>query len=192
MSTDTRRRLTAEDRRRQLIGVGLRLLTTTPVHELSVDDVAAEVGISRSLLFHYFPTKTDYFRAVVRAAGDRFVAACSPDPALPREQQLAATVDGLIDFVERRRENYLAFVLGAAADPVLQEGTDEVRDKLVAAIMAALELPESALAGLQVRGWLAYAQELVVRWATHHEVSREELRDLLVDGLHKLLGPRRG
>ena len=67
----SRVRMTPEDRRRQLVGIGLRKFVERPVQELSLDEVAAEAGVSRGLLFHYFPTKTDYHRAVVEAARRR-------------------------------------------------------------------------------------------------------------------------
>ena len=189
--TSGRPRLSAEDRRRQLIGAGLRLLIATPIHQLSVDDVAAEVGISRSLLFHYFPTKGDYYRAVVQAAGGRFVASCTPAPDVPAGRRLAAVVDGLIDFIDRRREPYLAFVRGAAADPVLLEATDRIREQLVDLAAAALDRPITDVQRLQLRGWLAYAQELVVAWAGHPQLDRDSLRGLLIDGLHRLLDPEK-
>ncbi|MFC7613457.1 TetR/AcrR family transcriptional regulator [Actinokineospora soli] len=79
----TRTRRTAEDRRRQLVGIGLRMLTTRPIHDITVDDVAAEAGIARSLLFHYFPTKQDFYVEVVRAAGRRMLRATRVDPDTP-------------------------------------------------------------------------------------------------------------
>lgn len=54
--TQTRVRLKPEERRTQLINIGLRLLVDRPIHEMSIDEVAAEAGISRGLLFHYFPS----------------------------------------------------------------------------------------------------------------------------------------
>ena len=69
VSAPVRRRLSASDRRRQLVGIGLAKIVETPIQDLSLDDVAAEAGISRGLLFHYFPTKTDFYRECVAAAG---------------------------------------------------------------------------------------------------------------------------
>ena len=58
VSAPVRRRLSASDRRRQLVSIGLAKIVETPIQDLSLDDVAAEAGISRGLLFHYFPTGT--------------------------------------------------------------------------------------------------------------------------------------
>ena len=67
-----RLRRSAGDRRAQLVRIGLELLPTTPVQELTIDEVARRAGISRSLLFHYFATKRDFHVAVVQAAADEF------------------------------------------------------------------------------------------------------------------------
>ena len=74
-----RLRRTADDRRAQLVQIGLELLPTTPVQELTIDEVARRAGISRSLLFHYFATKREYYTAVTRAAADLLLRA----PAAP-------------------------------------------------------------------------------------------------------------
>ena len=74
-----RARMTPDERRRQLLGIGLRKFVDRPVQELSLDEVAAEAGVSRGLLFHYFPTKTAYHQAVVAAAGRRFLRNARPD-----------------------------------------------------------------------------------------------------------------
>ena len=68
------------DRRAQLVQIGLELLPTTPVQELTIDEVARRAGISRSLLFHYFDTKRDYYTAVTRAAADLLGSTSSPVP----------------------------------------------------------------------------------------------------------------
>src|SRR5436190_21614973 len=90
----TRTRLSQDERRRQLLGIGLRMLVEKPIQDLSLDAVAAEAGISRGLLFHYFPTKTDYYDAVVGAALRRVLRNISPDPT-------AGPDSALRQFVER-------------------------------------------------------------------------------------------
>jgi AcrR family transcriptional regulator len=113
MLNSVRQRLTAEDRRKQLVGIGLMMLRTQPIHELSIDAVAAQAGISRGLLFHYFPTKRDFYLAVVSAAGRRLLRVTKPDPSLPAEHQLRQMLLAFVEFVTRRRDSYISFVRGA-------------------------------------------------------------------------------
>ncbi|MEO6792096.1 MAG: TetR/AcrR family transcriptional regulator, partial [Ornithinibacter sp.] len=115
-------RMTPEQRRRQLVGIGLRKFVERPVQELSLDEVAIEAGVSRGLLFHYFPTKTDYHRAVVEAARRRVGRTVSPEPGAVGEVAVRQVVERFLDQVARRRETYVALVLGQA--PIAQATGD--------------------------------------------------------------------
>ena len=63
-----RARLNEAERRAQLLALGRRLFTERPYDALSIDDIAAEAGISKGLLYHYFPSKRDFYVAVVDEA----------------------------------------------------------------------------------------------------------------------------
>ncbi|MEE1943181.1 TetR/AcrR family transcriptional regulator [Streptomyces sp. TRM 70361] len=193
MSADSVRprvRLSAADRRGQLIGIGLRLLVTRPIHELSVDEVAAEAGISRGLLFHYFPTKRDYYVAVVRAAGQRLLRDARLPPEGSPKERVRAVVAGFTGFVRRRRANYVALVrAGAGGDEKVLEVFEHLRATLAERVLAALGEPEPVpLVRLAVRGWVAMAEEMAIE-ADGGSVTADELVDFLVDGLDRLLAP---
>src|SRR6187200_3241414 len=103
MGATARVRMTPDDRRRQLVGIGLRKFVERPVQELSLDEVAAEAGVSRGLLFHYFPNKTDYHRAVVEAARRRVGRNVSPETGVVGEAAVRQVVERFLDQVARRR-----------------------------------------------------------------------------------------
>ena len=131
-----RQRLPAEDRRRQLVGIGLMMLRNRPIHELSIDAVAEEAGISRGLLFHYFPTKRDFYIAVISAAGRRLLRVTKPDPTLPPDEQLRQMLLAFVAFVSRRRDSYISFVRGAAGgDNYVVEVYSETRAGLTARVL---------------------------------------------------------
>src|SRR5438067_13834090 len=95
-----RLRRTAGDRRAQLVQIGLELLPTTPVQELTIDEVARRAGISPSLLSHYFATKRDYYTAVTRAAADLLSEHLVPPAGTPPEQQVTGMLDRYVGRVE--------------------------------------------------------------------------------------------
>lgn len=162
VAQSTRQRLTADDRRRQLVGIGLRMLTTVPIHQLSIDAVATEAGISRGLLFHYFPTKRDFYIAVMRAAGRRLLRQTRPDPALEPADQLRQLLTAYVAFVERRRDAYISWVRGAAGgDTFVVEVYDETRAELTARVVALVEGADSFV----VHAWWAYVEDLTIEWA---------------------------
>ena len=77
------RRLDVDERRAQLIALGERLFTTATYSELSMARIAREAGISKALLYHYFPSKQAYFEATLQAAAEELMARTEPDAALP-------------------------------------------------------------------------------------------------------------
>src|SRR5690349_12585687 len=138
-----RKRLSAADRRRQLVAIGLAKIVETPIQDLSLDDVAAEAGISRGLLFHYFPTKTDFYLACIAAAGRRILRTTAPDADLPADHQVEMTTRLMVEQIERRRAFYLALVHGhGVADPRVSEVMESVRDGSTERVMVALDVPE--------------------------------------------------
>lgn len=186
--TPARARLKPEERRAQLIGIGLRLLTTRPIHEMSIDEVAAVAGISRGLLFHYFPTKRDYYVAVVRAGGDRLLLhARAPDEGAPGER-VRGIVDGFVSFVRRRKDNYVAVVRAAAGgDERVLEVFEDNRRVLTDRVLDAAGVHDpTPLHRLAVRGWLAMAEEMAIG-AGDEVVTTAGLVDLLVSALDQVM-----
>ena len=182
-----RARRSADERRAQLVQIGLELLPTTPVQELTIDEVARRAGISRSLLFHYFASKREYYTAVTRAAADLLWAHLLPRPGTPPDQQLSGMLDRYVGWVETYRDTHLAFVRGAAGgDPWVSEVYEETRSRLVDAALAALELPSDARRRQLVLAWFAFTEDLVGQWTREPTMSREELLTLLRDVLTRL------
>jgi AcrR family transcriptional regulator len=182
-----RLRRSAGDRRAQLVQIGLELLPTTPVQELTIDEVARRAGISRSLLFHYFATKRDYYTAVTRAAADLLWEHLLPAPGTSPEEQVTGMLDRYVGWVETFRESHLAFVRGAAGgDPWVSEIYEETRGRLVAVALTALELPDDARRRQLVLAWFAFTEDLVGQWVLEPTMSRSELLDLLRDVLARL------
>ena len=68
-----RARLDVDARRRQLLALGTALFGSRPYDEVSIDEVARTAGISKGLLYHYFPTKRDFYVATVREAAAELV-----------------------------------------------------------------------------------------------------------------------
>ena len=74
MSQAAYRRLEVDERRAQLLEVGTELFSTHSFEELSMARIAREAGISKALLYHYFPSKQAYFEATLQAARQTFPA----------------------------------------------------------------------------------------------------------------------
>ena len=188
--TPVRRRLSADERRRQLVGIGLAKIVETPIQDLALDDIAAEAGISRGLLFHYFPTKTDFYLACIAAAGRRMLRTTAPDEGLAPEAQVESLTRKMIEQIERRRDFYLALVHGhGVADQRVTEVMDSVREGSTDRIVEAL-----GVAPRQrdvVRAWWAYTEDRALTWSAvptgERPVSLEQLVEECVAALPALL-----
>jgi AcrR family transcriptional regulator len=189
-------RLPADERRRQLVEIGWRLLQSRPIHEMALDEVAAEAGISRTLVFHYFPTKGDFYAAVVQSAGEHLLRPVLTPEGASAEERVRTLVEGFVRLVERNRSSYTALVRAAGGgDQRVVDLIGEIRDSLVPKWLAAAEWADdpdsggsteapgrSALARLIVRGWLVGMEETVLAWDPR-TVSREDLVDHLTRSL---------
>ena len=67
-------RLDVDERRRQLLDLGAELFTRHAYDELSMAKIAREAGISKALLYHYFPSKQAYFAATLEQAAAELAA----------------------------------------------------------------------------------------------------------------------
>ncbi|MDQ3405298.1 MAG: TetR/AcrR family transcriptional regulator [Actinomycetota bacterium] len=186
-------RRTAPERRKQLIGIGLRMLTARPIHQITIDDVAKDAGISRSLLFHYFPTKQDYYVEVVRAASRRLLRAARADPGAARGDQVRTIVEGYVTFIERRRTQYVGLFRTSGPDAWIQAIHDETQDALTSRVIEAMGgTARGEAAELAIRAWWAFTEELAIEWAAHGRQDRDALVSLAVSTLHHVVSTAEG
>jgi AcrR family transcriptional regulator len=174
------------------VDLGLEMLSTRSFDDLAIEDIATAAGISRGLLFHYFPSKRDYREAVVRAAAADLLAHVKPDPDLPPHEQLRSGVQAYVDYVCDNRGTYTSLLRGAAGgDPGLRRIFDETRATIAADIfdqfthIAGQEPPTRVR--LAVRGWVAYGEEVVLDWLAEPEPPADLDRAALVELLDRAL-----
>ncbi len=105
----TRRRLSTGERREQLLSVGARLFSESPYDDVWIEQVAEIAGVSRGLLYHYFPTKRDFFAAVVERESERMLRMTATVPGVPAREQLDANLDAFLAYVEEHAHGYRAF-----------------------------------------------------------------------------------
>src|SRR5579875_26252 len=68
-----RRRLSPDDRRSELLALGAEVFGQRPYDEVRIDEIAERAGVSRALMYHYFPDKRAFFAAVVKGQADRLI-----------------------------------------------------------------------------------------------------------------------
>ena len=192
MATGSRTRLDPEARRAQLVALGLEMLSTRSLDQLAIEDIAAAAGISRGLLFHYFPSKRDFHEAVVRAAAADLLRCTEPDRSLPYIEQLRSGVESFVDYVVENRDSYVSLLRGAAGGDInLQAIFDETRSAIAARVIDGLgaeTVPYQVR--LAVRGWVAFGEEVILGWLSEPDplLDRAGLVDMVHDALVALVG----
>jgi AcrR family transcriptional regulator len=180
MSEPSYRRLDVDERRQQLLERGAELFTSHPYDKLSMSKIAKEAGISKGLLYHYFPSKRAFFEATLGAWAERLRERTEPDPDLPPVEQLQGSLDGFLSMVE---ENAVAYrnLMQSATVPEIRDLIEEVRrltaERILDALYADGAPPKARIA---VSGWLWFMDGACLDWIEHRDVEREELRDLLL------------
>ena len=179
-------RLDVDERRRRLLDLGTDLFARFSYDELSMARIAREAGISKALMYHYFPSKQAYFAAALEEKAGELAHVTEPDPDLPPVEQLTSSLDAFLGWVEANREAYGKLVRSAAAIPEVREVIDRVRDTTSSRILDGLA-PDGPPPQLRaaVRAWLWFMDGAILDWVEHGDMSRDDVRGL---GLGTLLG----
>ncbi|MFF9197039.1 TetR/AcrR family transcriptional regulator [Streptomyces sp. NPDC014779] len=183
MTTGVRRRMGVEERKQQLIGVALELFSHRSPDEVSIDEIAAAAGISRPLVYHYFPGKQSLYEAALRRAADELAARFLEPPHGPLGARLLRVMGRFFDFVDDHGPGFAALMRGgpAVGSSTTNAMIDEVRQAAYEQILAHLEVTEpSARLELVVRSWVSLAESTALLWLDGRRVPRAELELQLV------------
>jgi AcrR family transcriptional regulator len=185
MATPAYRRLGVDERRRRLLELGAELFARHGYEELSMSRIAREAGISKALLYHYFPSKQAYFGATLEQAAAELAEVTQPDPDKSPVEQLSTSLDAFLGWVERHMGAYDKLIRSVGAVPEVRELVERVRDETAARILTGLapgREPEPALRAA-VRGWLWFIDGAVLDWIEHRDIERARLHGLLLGTL---------
>ena len=193
MPVTPRVRMSPARRREQLLDLGVTLLATRSLDELSNEILAEEAGISRGLLYHYFGNKHDFHEAVVRRAADDLIATTAPPAEGDPLERLLASVAAYVDYVEANYQGYLSLVKGAAGGNeairrIYEEARAALTDRVFREDAQGTIVPDTPAARLMVRGWSAMTEDMVLSWVREPDgVTREELLGALAASLPALV-----
>ena len=182
-SAGSRRRLDPDARRAQLVAAGLELAKVRPIDTVTAPEVARHAGVSKALVFHYFPTHRELQAAIARAGSNELIAMFeSTDDSLSYEGRLEAGLRGFMAYIEEQRHSYTSLARGAGADELMAEVFEDTRQAVVDIICEVLGLDEpSPKLRLVLRGWIAMCEEMTLDWLQTEAMTRDQLTGFLRD-----------
>jgi len=164
--------------------LGLRLFADVPYEELSIDAIARAAGVSKGLLYHYFPGKREYYVETVRLAAARLLADAELTAAGPPSPELLArALDTYLDFALRHAGAYTTLMRGGGlgADPEVAAIIESTRSALTDRLRLRLHLgDDDPHLRVFLRGWIGLVELTSLDWLDRPGLDRRELRDLWV------------
>jgi len=182
----TRTRLSREARQDQLLELGAELFADRSYEDVHIEELSEVAGVSRGLLYHYFPTKRAFFAAMVRRESTRMMELTAPDDSLPILDRLRQGIETYLDYCEGHKMGVKAIFHGAAsADPeiqaIIEDDMQRQQDRITAGVEPAGKPTE--LLQIAVRSWLHFMRNACHQWLDSTETSRDEVRDLCAQAL---------
>ncbi|MFE7209362.1 TetR/AcrR family transcriptional regulator [Streptomyces sp. NPDC001698] len=185
-SSPAYRRLSVEERRAQLLDAALSLFAHRAPEEVSLDDVAEAAGVSRPLVYRYFPGgKQQLYEAALRSAADE-LRHCFDEPQQgPLLPRLARALDRYLAFVDQHDAGFTALLQGGSVVETSRTTAivDGVRRAAAERILSHLEVTDPGpRLRMTVRMWITAVEAASLIWLDEDkQPPAEELRDWLVE-----------
>ncbi len=192
-ASSTRARLEPDERRRQILEAAQRLFSERHYGAVPLDEIAAEAGVARGLINHYFGTKRDLYVEVVR---EMVRVPPLPVPEYVQgkstRERVAEAIDGWLTMTSRNRGTWLDSVrsAGGLGDPEIAAVFEEAREDAAVRMVAILglgpieEVAPERLAMMRAYGGLAEAA--TVQWLDHGRLTRQQVHELLVESATRM------
>lgn len=183
--------MSTDGRREHLLNAGVELLKTRPYQEVSIEEIAREAGVSKGLLYHYFPTKRDFIVAALQRGSREMAKLLAPNPELAPIKRLDASLDAYLDFVEEHSAAFAAIFRASGADrevdAAIEAGRGAYIELLITSIVEWPDAPVSTertpLLEGAVQGWIHFCEGAVMRWLERGDINRHALRNMLRNAL---------
>src|ERR1700727_1800717 len=200
-----RRRLSPEDRRAELLALGAEVFGKRPYDEVRIDEIAERAGVSRALMYHYFPDKRAFFAAVVKDEAHRLYEPTNKEPiaGLTMFEEARMGVLAYMPYHEKNPESAWAAYVGLGrSDPVLLGVEDDAKNRQLELIMTRInegvvKVPGTKLEAdvdrdlrVIINGWIAFTFELCRQRIIDPTTRAERLGDAcahtLVDAINRM------
>ena len=170
--------MSPERRRDQLLDLGVELFATHPYDEVHIERVAELAGVSRGLLYHYFPGKREFFVAMLARENERLMQETAPDPTLAPVEQLENGIRAFVDHcLEHEHGVRAVFRSGVSSDPEIVSLVSVSSDEQVRRILAATGGDDDAapILVLALRSWIGQLRAACYEMLTDKRIDPDDV-----------------
>ncbi|MGF6880894.1 AcrR family transcriptional regulator [Nocardia sp. GAS34] len=165
--------------RAALLEAGRTAFSSDRYEEVSIVDLARSLGVAAGSISYHFGGKRGFYLAVLELVAEEFWGEMLSmrGPALER---LNRGVDRLLDHALAQPGSFEA-LLADTADAEVRQIRDRHRQRFAEAMVTEVAGTDaSAVLRAAVNGWLSFIDGIVVYWLHSRELSREQIRELIV------------
>jgi len=175
-------RLQVDERRRQLLEAGGALFAEHAFEEISMRQIAQAAGISKPLLYHYFPSKIELFKAAVAEQTAQLQRVIAPTGKGTPLEQLTRSLDAYLRWIEDNARAWSKVMQSAATLPEAGTFIESFRTQTLEQILLRLTGRRKARPVLRsaLKGWLGYVDAAILDWIQAGDLGRDQLRDLIL------------
>ena len=168
-----RSRMSAADRRRQILDVGLEVFARHGYHETSMSALAAEAGVTKPVLYQHFASKHDLFEELLAKTGERLMRAieASEVEETPRRRVEAGFRAYFRFFEERPAAFALLYGTSLTIDPDFRRDARRVRDTFAEYLTGLIRTVDHESALAMAAGINGLSEGMIRHWM-HEENPR--------------------
>ncbi|MFC3963535.1 TetR/AcrR family transcriptional regulator [Nocardia jiangsuensis] len=127
------KRLPRAVREQQMLDAAVEVFARKGFHDTSMDAIAAEAKISKPMLYLYYGSKDELFRACIQREGLRFIESVAPagNPQLTPHEQLRTALEGFLGFVDSNRKSWQVLYRQAIGQETFASEIENARERVI-------------------------------------------------------------
>ncbi|MFR9750470.1 TetR/AcrR family transcriptional regulator [Nocardia sp. 004] len=127
------KRLPRAIREQQMLDAAVEVFSRRGFHDTSMDAIAAEAKISKPMLYLYYGSKDELFRACVQRERTRFIESVTPagNPLLTPHEQLRTALEAFLGFVDRNRRSWQVLYRQAMSQQGFASEIENARERVI-------------------------------------------------------------
>ncbi|MCP3476775.1 TetR/AcrR family transcriptional regulator [Bradyrhizobium sp. CCGUVB1N3] len=185
-------RMTPDGRRDHIVQVAAQHFIRDGYDRASMSAIAEDAGVTRPLVYHYFPGKSALLEAVLVRESEALLEATRPNPQRSADENLRAALANYLDHFSPRSGHAINLTLNAAAAALLvSELIESNHAVLIGRIIDLKKLDDTAFARSVINAWLEFVAALAREEAVDASVSQSAIIEVCLRALDAVSQPLR-